>query len=502
MKIFDRIALFLAIATFFAASYFSINVYEGIPHIEDEITYVWQARLAAAGKIAIQSPVCPECFLEPFVIDRNGIRFGKYPPGWPAALSLGIRLGVRDYVNPFFSALYIWLAYLLVKKLFNPVTGLIATVLTVVSPFFLINSGTLLAHPWSLLLVVVFAHGWHDTLNQANPLPKWLTGATAALSMGLLILTRPLTAVGICLPFFIHGIYMLIKGSANQRWAVISIGAAVLLVGSLYVLWQYRVTGDPFTNPYTLYWPYDRVGFSAGIGLHPDGHQLKYALVNTRFSLQVGNYDLFGWTYFSWIFLPFGLIPLVKRPNAWPVAGVFFSLVLAYMLYWIGAWTFGPRYYYEGLISLTTLSAAGIAWLAGIPRRVESKILRQRLRFAATGFVLLLLMAGNLIYYLPQRTASMRGLYGIEGSQLLPFRSATAQSLTPALVIVHPEDYWLEYGALLDLSHPLLDTPFIFTFDRGPQQNRLVMDAYPDRTVIYYNPSSPYTLVVSKKTPD
>ncbi|MEM5774314.1 MAG: hypothetical protein AAGU05_04875, partial [Anaerolineaceae bacterium] len=64
------------------------------------------------------------------------------------------------------------------------------------------------------------------------------------------------------------------------------------------------------------------------------------------------------------------------------------------------------------------------------------------------------------------------------------------------------EVYWLQYGALLDLSSPLLDTPFIFTFDRGPESNRQVINAYPDRTVIYYNPASPFTLVVQKDTPD
>ena len=384
MKLVDRLAFLLAVAAFFATAFFSTKIYEGLPHIEDEITYVWQARLASAGKLVTATPVCPSCFLEPFIIDKDGIRFGKYPPGWPAALSLGIRLGVRDYVNPFLSALYVWLAYLLVKKLFDPLTGLISTFLTILSPFFLINSGTLLAHPWSLLLMVTFAHGWLDTLDAANKIPKWMTGSTAALSMGLLILTRPLTAVGICLPFIIHGIYLLIKGTSPQRQAVIGMGALAALVGGLYFLWQYRVTGDPLLNPYVLYWSYDRVGFGQGIGLHPDGHQLKYALTNTRFSLQVGNSDLFGWPYLSWIFLPFGLIAIRKKPKTWPVAGVFFSLVFVYGFYWIGSWLFGPRYYYEGLISLTMLSSAGINWLAGKPWKGKPVTRFMRLRFIFT----------------------------------------------------------------------------------------------------------------------
>ena len=105
---------------------------------------------------------------------------------------------------------------------------------------------------------------------------------------------------------------------------------------------------------------------------------------------------------------------------------------------------------------------------------------------------MLLLVIGNLLFYLPQRTESMCGLYGILGSQLSPFKTEAAQKLTPALVIVKPVQYWLEYGVLLDLSSPLLNTPFIFTYDRGDEQNQTVIDAYPDRRVICYTPGLPF----------
>ena len=70
---------------------------------------------------------------------------------------------------------------------------------------------------------------------------------------------------------------------------------------------------------------------------------------------------------YSWIFLPFGLWAARRNPKALLIGSVVISLVLVYMSYWIGATLFGPRYYYEGLFSLTLFSAAGIAWLAGWP---------------------------------------------------------------------------------------------------------------------------------------
>ena len=102
-------------------------------------------------------------------------------------------------------------------------------------------------------------------------------------------------------------------------------------------------------------------------------------------------------------------------------------------------------------------------------------------------------MLGNILFYLPLRLGGMKGLYGIEKRLLDPFLSEEAQELTPALVIVDPRHYWLEYGALLDLSRPQLDSPFIFTYDRGEELNRTVIDAFPKRTTLYYDPGQQYT---------
>ena len=52
-----------------------------MPHLEDEIAYVWQAQALAGGAIKLPSPPEPKSFLVPFVVDYDGFRFGKYPPG-------------------------------------------------------------------------------------------------------------------------------------------------------------------------------------------------------------------------------------------------------------------------------------------------------------------------------------------------------------------------------------------------------------------------------------
>jgi hypothetical protein len=105
-----------------------------------------------------------------------------------------------------------------------------------------------------------------------------------------------------------------------------------------------------------------------------------------------------------------------------------------------------------------------------------------------------LLLATNLLFYTPARLAGMFGLYGVEHSHLEPFLSRDAQKLTPALIIVHTKRKWIEYGTLLELQNPFLDTPFIFVISRGVNADAEVARQFPDRHTYHYYPvDEPFT---------
>lgn len=503
----DFIALLLAVAGFLASAFVTQRVFEGIPHIEDEIGYIWQAKLLDQGHLTISSPPDSSSFLVPFVVDYQGARFGKYPPGWPTVLAIAIRLGMRAWINPILAGLGVWLTYQLGKRIFSAFVGLLAAGLTVVSPFFLMNSGSLLSHPFGLVMSASFALGWLGSFwmvrdeeapgNPARPGNPWGYAILAALSLGLLILTRPFTALAIAIPFGFHGLYVLIRGDRRARLRLMAFVIISLLFVGLYLLWQYSLTGDALLNPYTLWWPYDRVGFGPGHGRGPAGHTLHLAWVNTRYSLEIGSYDLFGWGNFSWIFLPFGLWAARRNPKGLLVGSVAVSLVLVYMTYWIGATLFGPRYYYEGLYSATLLSAAGIAWLAGWSTKLGATYVRRtgwhKLRPLLITLIVGVLIGINLTLYLPIRLSGMFGLYGIERADQAPFLTPQVQTLTPALVIVH-SPRWMEYGALLDLEDPHLTTSFIFAWSISPSTDAKVAQDFPNRTVYHYYPGQPFEL--------
>ena len=489
----------IAIAAFFFSAWVADHIYERLPHLEDDFANLWQAHVIARGHLALATPPEPNSFLVPFVVDYNGLRFTKYPPGWPAALSLGVRIGAGWLVNPLLAALALWLTFRLGSKVCGPWVGLLATILMSVSPMFAMISGSLLSHSLSLFLGLAFILAWVDLFlpledpAEANRLPRSIPVLAAGMSLGLLALTRPLTASGVGLPCAAHGLWLLVHGRPAQRKSVLKIAGVAVAIAALLPVWQWALTGNPWLNLYTLWWPYDRLGFGTGIGVTETGHNLRLAYSNARFSLRAGVHDLFGWPYLSWIFLPAGLVALRGVRRAWLAFGVFIGLLLVYAFYWIGSWLYGPRYYYEALPGLAILSAAGITWI-GAWRRQPARWRGFRRRAMAA--LLAGLIATDLVFYLPARLGVMRHLYGISRSAMAPFESA---DLGRALVIVHVEKHWMEYGTLLMLAPPFsADDDTLLVIDRDGDQDARLARAFPDRLIYHYytrDPSTFYRIV-------
>ncbi len=497
------LALGLSLLAVGGSLWVSQHIFEGIPHLEDEFAYLWEAQVLTHGQVRIPSPPEAPSFLVPFVIDRDGWRFGKYPLGWPVVLSFGVRFGGWAWPNALLAGLAVWLTFRLGQRLWNAGVGLLAAGLALTSPFFWLNTGSLLSHPLGLVLSASFALAWLDGLTpREDGPPSWLSALAAGGSLAALILTRPWTAVGVALPFGVWGLLRRLRGPRRVRKWLLAVGGIALVGVGGHLAWQAVLTGSPWTNPYTLWWAYDKVGFGPDVGRH--GHTLHRAWVNTRFSLKAGSADLFGWGWYSWLFLPFGLWAARRERHAWATLMVFWSLVLVYLAYWVGAWLFGPRYYFEGLYSLTLLTALGVFTLAGWPTRPTLSWPRQtgwrQWRPLAVTALLTLLVGLNLTFYLPLRLGGMRGLYTIRRERLAPFFTAEAQRLTPALVIVETQ-HWMPYGNLLVLEDPWLSTPWIFAWSRGSAADLRVARAFPQRTVIRYNPNMPYRFVIWRVDP-
>jgi len=497
----NLLAAWLALLTLACSLRIASQVYEGLPHIEDEFANLWQAEVMAQGTLTLPSPAEPRYFVIPFVVDHQGLRFGKYPPGWPAALSLGVRLGAPALINGLLAALCVWLTYRLGSRLGGRSVGLLAALLLASSPMVLLLSGSLMSHPLSLFLGLAFSLAWLrlfvPTAGAAEPehVPRGLIWLTAGCALGLLMLTRPLTALAIAIPFGLHALWLLAKGPGSVRRELGALAGVFVAMAALLPLWQAAVTGSPFTNPYTLWWPYDRIGFGPGHGPQPGGHSLHWANINTRFSLWTMQHDLFGWPYLSWLMLPAGMWALRRQLGLWLCLAIFPSLVLAYAAYWVGAWLYGPRYYVEALPGLAVASAAGFVWLGRLAdRRASGWVRARRLGISVA---LIVLLAVNLGGYLPTRLSSLRELYGIRSADQQAFLQTP--ELAGKLVLVNPIYHWSEAVELMLLTPPFEASDIRVAWDRDAQAEARLRAAYPGWEVVHYYPDQPGVLVSGRR---
>jgi 4-amino-4-deoxy-L-arabinose transferase-like glycosyltransferase len=481
-------AFALAALTTAASFYVASQILEEIPHVEDEFAYLWQAHVMAEGRIMLPSPPEPESFLVPFVVDHNGMRFGKYSPGWPAALALGVAAGAAEWVNPLLAGLAVWFTYRLGRRLAG--AGILAALLTATSPMLLMLSGTLMSHMLSLVLTLGWMLAWFDLFaagsgDEPAGAGRVVRAAAAGLSLGLLALTRPLTAAAVAAPFVVHALVMVARRRRRVLRDLCVVAGVTAATALVLPLWQWALSGNPWLNAYLLFWPYDRLGFGPGIGPLPEGHSLRQAWFNTRLSLNAWRHDLFGWPFVSWLFLLPGLWALRRRTEAWLAAAVFPSLVIAHLAYWVGSWVLGPRYFVEAVPSLSALSAAGMLWAGGWARgRLPGGRPRRLGVVAAVGVLLVV----NLGFYLPTRLTGLRGLFGITRSALEVFEEVNPGA---AVVIVRRDPYWHGYGNLLTLVPPFRESDLLLLYERGGEVDARAAAHFPGLPIYIYNPRDP-----------
>lgn len=512
--------------TFAVTLHVATDVLEGIPHIQDSVTYLFQAQTLTRGDLTapappLAGPEYSEHFDQEFLLVRDGRWFGKYPPGYPAVLAAGVLAGGPWLVNPLLAALTIPLLFALAKILYGegrPTTaGLMpcACLLLAMSPFFLVMSGSLMAHAAELFWTALFMVAWARAVGSGRR--RW--AAAAGLAIGMLFLTRQFTALTVGLSFGVSWPVFSRRpasrapttGAALHRAAHFrSAVPRLLLFAAPFVLallgYQAAVTGDPFTDPRLLYWPYDRVGFGAGSGeaqnvftfvttsagaaqqwaddpaQPPRGNSPSLGLYNLGRNVVALQESLFAWPplfTLGFVWLAF----LLRRPVAadWALLIMAAAVAGGYIGYWAAGIAYGPRYFYAALPALILLSGRGLSALAGATGR------------RATGLLLLALVAYSLVA-LPAHIDAYRGYNFVSREQ----RAAVEQAVNgPALVFVSvSETDWWEYGSFFSGNSPWLDGEFVYARDRGSAANEALRAAFPGRAAYLWrdgrlNPLSP-----------
>jgi len=554
----------------------AVDILERTPHVQDSVAYLFQAQTLARGALTAPAPPLAAAeatahFDQEFLLVRDGRWFGKYPPGWPALLALGVRFGAPWLVNPLLATLTVALVYQLGRcfnqqgsrgagaqgratpatrpappataplntDLLNTVYCLLPPLLLTTSPFFLIMSGSFMAHPAELFWTVLFMVAWSRALVGRLPTRstrRW--AVVAGLALGALFLTRQFTALTIGAALGASHFLKCVapsgppntagnKERATHRRRCDARAALALLALLPFVLalplYQAAVTGDARADPRLLYWSYDRVGFGPGIGepenaftltptdagpaitwytdpaQPPRGHSPARGLYNLGRNLDALQESLFGWPpalSLAFVWLAF----LMRRPSAgdWLLLLTLLAVGGGYVAYWAAGIAYGPRYFYAALPALVILTARGATALAAYARsrgvsedapsaggkwRSSHPQMRTGGGRWAVAAILLLLIGYNLVN-LPGRLDNYRGYNFVSATDR---RMVEASVEVPALVFVTAGDAdWWEYGAFFSGNTPWLDGPVVYARDLGPAENARLRAAFPERHAYYW----------------
>ncbi|MFW6162426.1 MAG: ArnT family glycosyltransferase [Planctomycetota bacterium] len=463
------------------------GIFGGEPVFGDSVTVYVQARLLARGRVAAPLPggraffdpaMCPVpgCATFAFFDDRW---MAAYEPAASALYAVGILAGCPWLVGPLLGAGVVAAAYLLAREWFGSDVAMTAVPVLALSPWLILISGEYLSHAPCALFVLAFLLGAWRTLRGAS----WRTAAVAGLFLGLAAVTRPVTALGLCLPTAAVWTWWLIR-RPRQAWRPTAAFAAGLLLPMLgLAAYNAVATGSPTTFPRQIAWR----SAEARAGLVGDYANRPWSpakglsnLLELPFRFNAG---ALRWPV-PMLAVLLGTL-LIARPlqrghlrSRGPLLLALSSIGTLLVIHtrWVNVplWHGGPRYLFEALPLFAILVAAAlhVVWRAlkgagAPPVRVRATIC---------------IIAGLSIAYTGARAVVTDLNFHPEGTPAEAwrlFRAVRGQATRPAVVFVptperaHYTWLWL---AALGQNDASLSGPVIYARDLGPRNRRLARD--------------------------
>ncbi|MDH4220841.1 MAG: glycosyltransferase family 39 protein [Candidatus Aminicenantes bacterium] len=485
-----------ALFVFVFTNLISLFIFEHIPHINDEIVYVFQAQIFKLGKLYYPSPCGRESFNFTHMIN-NGKWYSQYPPGYPILLLLGLLLKAPWLVNPLFAALSIIALYYLGKEIYDEKVGRLAAVLGSISIWLLLMSSSMMSHTTCMFFTTVFLLFLFRSLKK----PSVKNGLLAGLGLGMVFLIRPYTALFISIPFLILYAARSLKNLRRN----LKNAAAFVLIGILFIslllIYNYFTNGDFLTFGYEI-----SHGKAHGIGFGKTGytdipHTVYLGFTQIFEYIKSLNKYLFGWPLSSLL----ALIPLcflqkinteARKKDLILLSG-YFSLLAGLFFFWGTYILIGARMSFEAIPIFLLLSARG---LTEAPKLILSKFRKIDQNSLKRILVSVLIIFTAYAFFIrfprwiwPPETEWYYHGYGNKFADVTPNINRTLESLDlkNALVIMkfiyHPIEYfpygWWGSGFLY--NDPRLKNKIIYARDRG-EENKDLSQCFPEREFYLY----------------
>jgi len=480
VRFFDRVAVAGAAWTVVVSSLLVVLSYQRHPHIPDEVVYLLHAKYFAAGMLWMPAPPVPEAFELDLMVMEATRWFSPVPPGWPAVLAVGVKLGAPWFVNPVLGGISILLAHAVVAEVMDRRTARVTVLLMSVSPWHLFVSMSLLGHEAALACALGAALA--VVRLRAGRGLGWAVSGGACL--GMLSLIRPLEGLVWALLLGAWSLGARGRGPLLRFAPAAVLTAATVAVGAIQLWYNRALTGRPGYFPITLYT--DRaygphvndLGFGAsrglGWGFDPfPGHGPLDVVVNTNLNVTVTNVELLGWACGSMVVLLL-LLAGPRRRGAGLMLGAIGAVAGVHAFYWFsGGPDFGARYWYLIIVPALALAARGIENAAG---GWDSGARAGRVGFAALGLAL-----AALIVFVPWRARDKYHHY--RGMRPDVRALAAEHGFGRSLVLVRGRQHPDFAGAAAYNRVGLTGDGPVYAWERDQETRRRLLAAFPDRPV-------------------
>ena len=354
------VILLFALFVFVITNLISYVFFRHIPHIHDEIAYLFQSKIFLQGRLYVPSPCGGNAFDFPHMIN-NGKWYSQYPPGYPLLLLIGLMAGMPWIVNPLLAALAVIVLYYLGREIYGEKEGRLAAFLGAISIWFLLTSSTMLSHTGSMFFFAVFLLYLYRSLDR----PSLGCGLTAGLALGVAFLIRPFNVAVISIPFLVfYGLRSL--PDLRRRLPNMAGLAAVFFMALTFLLAYNTLTnGHPLSMGYVV-----SHGGEHGLGFGRQGylgipHTPERGILLIGENLGAINKYLFGWPFTSLLFMVPFFLPLKEEKRFREADGLmvlgFLALMLGLFFYWGTVIFIGPRMYFEAFPLLILMTARGMA---------------------------------------------------------------------------------------------------------------------------------------------
>lgn len=242
-------------------------VAQRFPLSGDDYSYLYQARLFAAGKFYATDPLYDyreplnRCIAVNCLRDEQGRRFSKYAPGWPALLAVGVAANAFWLVQPLLAALLTFLLLGEIDRRFGSALVKPASILLVLCLFYAYYGASLRPHLATALCIFGAFLLWQHGQRQGRIV--WLMLAGAAL--GFSALMRYLDWVPLAA-------WIALSIARSRRYAALTVFiAACGIVASGNLAYGWILSGHPLIPPTNLggnIGDHDRLSITfAGVGI-------------------------------------------------------------------------------------------------------------------------------------------------------------------------------------------------------------------------------------------